>query len=246
MLADLSFPIFAPSVTTDGAVVTDGAEGYLSSRGANRSLYTAMDQATDYQASQIIIFVFSIFNSLCSGITLYLIYHMQLKINIYLKVVIFMTIMQLIFDLNLTLYEVEGSSRIVALQIQLVIGAFSGAAGALLSNLLGTVIAFIVYTKKSFKSGIILNISIGVIMILCLVEALLMSPLVPLSTNLIAFLVYNYFRVASIIYNIISTIYIYYDIYRINKKSTMKSNDHPLLILANRMVTIFNTYFNQN
>lgn len=113
------------------------------------------EQDRAYAAQQVILIVVSIVNMFFSALTLFLIYDMKIKHTIYIKIIIALTGFQFIYDSSFLFFLKTnlGESSITQLAAAgLWIGIFFGIMGTILSNLLTSLVFYVVYSKKSPSS----------------------------------------------------------------------------------------------
>ena len=166
----------------------------------------ALSSVEVYGIAQLLNNIFTSFNVLCSITTLYLIYCMKLRINGYILIIIVMTTFQGIYDAQLfLLYNCEATNTPCS-KAELFIGSSTGMATGFWTCVLSFMTTFVILTRRPFDARTHFNLMNIIISCLSAAVAIVMTYFYQ-NTNysadafLYAFDVYNYARLAMIVFN---------------------------------------------
>ena len=181
----------------------------------------------------ILLLVFGLLGSICSLLTIYLVYSMK-RWTGYLRLVVNLTLCQLFYDISIIM--ISGTSK-ANLYTYISLRCISGIATTLWSNVISYVVLYVVITLKAFNVNNNFNMIFTCIFIPAILIGVILPYAIATNNNNLAYIfeqIYFWIRILSIIINIIFYIILTIILQKYNHNTIHYSND-PIAILAFRM-----------
>ena len=181
----------------------------------------------------LVIGLLSIINSLFGISTICLIFLLRLPPNFYRTVLITMTILEICYDLFLILFFCHESNEI-CIDIRGVGIVVCGLGASFWSNIMVFMVLYVVFKKKIFPMNQYFCIITIIIAIISIVNGYW---LMFTGAQELAYIVYNFFYISSILFNVLAYGAIQYHLHKmdISSSSSGGSVNVPIKVLANRL-----------
>ena len=178
----------------------------------HRSLISQEQQDKNFATQQVILIVVSVVNMFFSLLTVFLIYDIKMKKTIYTKIIILLASVQFLYDASFLFFVPNQSTsdrfNNTLAAAGLWIGIFFGLIGTIVSNILTSIVCYVVYSKTApSDNSFIYFASFAAVCFSFLVATFNAFFFVQKGEGseqwIHTFDVYNTFRLISVIYNFI-------------------------------------------